>query len=113
MGENRFKVEKPGSHLDYMIRQTRFHHVQLSSMADLKANILLTVSSLVLTIAITQVSNPQLKWGALILIFFCFITIILAVYTVMPKTPILLKHDEKPDLENPNFNILFLEIFFI
>ena len=37
-------IHQPGAHLDHMIRQTRIHHVQLSSMADIKANMLLTVS---------------------------------------------------------------------
>ena len=37
------KINQPGAHLDHMMRQTRIHHVQLSSMADIKANMLLTL----------------------------------------------------------------------
>lgn len=29
------KINNPGGHLDQMLRQTRAHHVQLSSMADI------------------------------------------------------------------------------
>ena len=31
------KIEHPGAHLDHLMRQTRSHHEELSSMADLKA----------------------------------------------------------------------------
>ena len=44
-----FKVEKHGSHADHLMRATQFHLVQLSSMADMKANMLLTMSSVVMT----------------------------------------------------------------
>jgi len=106
------KIEQPGAHLDHMLRQTRNHHVQLSSMADLKANILLTLSSVVITISFTYISDPSLKWGALILIGFCFLTIILSIYTVMPKIPVYSKSGKRPDLNSSSFNILFFGDFF-
>ena len=106
------KIEQPGAHLDHMLRQTRNHHVQLSSMADLKANILLTLSSVVITISFTYISNPNLKWGALILIGFCFLTIILSIYTVMPKIPVYSRSGKKPEVNSPSFNILFFGDFF-
>lgn len=105
------KIEQPSVHLDHMLRQTRNHHVQLSSMADLKANILLTLSSVVITISFTYISNPDLKWGALILIGFCFLTIILSIYTVMPKIPVYSKSGNKPDINNSSFNFLFFGDF--
>jgi len=37
-----FKIEKHGSHADHLMRATQFHLGPLSSMADIKANMLLT-----------------------------------------------------------------------
>ena len=52
-----FKVEKHGSYADHLMRAAQFHLVQLSSMADMKANMLLTMSSVVMTLALPQL--PQ------------------------------------------------------
>ncbi len=100
-------IPHPGPHLDHMLKQTREHHVALSSMADLKANILMTLSSVVLTITASHLSDAQTRVAALILIFFCLLTMIFAVYTVMPKVSLRLRRKGKPDVGDPNFNLLF------
>ncbi len=105
------KVKSPGGHIDHMLRQTRNHHVQLSSMADLKANILLTLASVVTSLSFRFVTDPQLKYPAIILIAFSLLTIVLAIYTVMPKINYPLKHGQKVDVHSPNFNILFFGNF--
>ncbi len=105
------KIDQPGAHLDHMMRQTRDHHVQLSSMADLKANILLTISSVLITLSIRYVTEPHIKWAAIILIGFCLVTIVLAAYTVMPKVNMPIKHGPKPDVNSPVFNLLFFGNF--
>ena len=56
------KVENPGSFLDHFIRQTRIHHVQLSGMADVKANMMLTVASVVLTFTVGYLADPTFQW---------------------------------------------------
>lgn len=94
-----------------MLRQTRMHHVQLSSMADLKANMLLTMSSVVLTLSVPHLKDEKFKWPALILMFFCLLTVILAAYTVMPKMPFWRRHGE-PLEKRRGFNILFFGDFF-
>lgn len=45
-------LHEPANYLDQLIRQTRQHHVALSTMADQKANMLLTMSSVVLTLSL-------------------------------------------------------------
>jgi len=104
-------ILKPGAHLDHMMRTTRLHHVQLSVMADLKASMVLTISSVLITLCAPQVVKPDLKWAALALIFFCFLTIVLAAYAVMPKLPLSLKSSPHPDVDSPLFNILFFGDF--
>ena len=104
-------IVKPGAHLDHMLRTTRLHHVQLSNMADVKANMMLTIASVLITLSVPYTMQPELKWAALILITFCFLTIILAAYAVMPKLPFSIKSGPRPDISNPFFNILFFGDF--
>lgn len=105
------KELKPGVYLDQMIRQTRNHHVQLSQMADSKANMLMTTASVVLTLCVPYVMNPKLKFAAISLMIFCFLTIFLSVYSAMPKIPFLFKHKMPEDLTYPSFNLLFFGDF--
>ena len=105
------KIDQPGSHLDHMLRQTRQHHVQLSSMADLKANMLLTMSSVVITLAVPHILKPAFRWPLALLITFCLATIFLAAYAVMPKLPWSRRNQLRPDLKSPAFNLLFFADF--
>ena len=104
-------VEKPGAHLDHMMRTTRLHHVQLSAMADVKASIVLTVSSVLITISAPQMSNQTFRHAGIVLIFFCLLTIFLATYAIMPKLPFKTRPSEKPDVSSPLFNLLFFGDF--
>lgn len=105
------KIEKPGQHLDHMLRTTRWHHVQLSSMADMKANILLTMSAVVITLAAPQVFKENFQWPFIVLIAFCLLTVGLAAYAVMPKFPLSAREKPRPDVHNPMFNLLFFGDF--
>ncbi|MCP4371118.1 MAG: hypothetical protein GY797_23835 [Deltaproteobacteria bacterium] len=102
---------QPASHLDQMIRQTRAHHVQLSSMADMKANMMLTVASLLVPLSIRFLDDPRLQLAALTMIIFSIMTVLLAAYAAMPK--MLWKHGpgKMVDLQNPSFNLLFFGSF--
>jgi len=97
----------PGTHLDHLLRQTRMHHVQLSSMADVKANIMLTLAAVVTTFSIGYLSDPILRWPVVVLILFCLVTVFFAAYAVMPK----LDFDFQPEPKNPDCNILFFGNF--
>lgn len=105
-----FKVEKPGSHLDQLLRVSQAHLVQLSSMADSKANMLLTMSSVVMTLSLPQLLKDTHLWPLIILIVFCLLTIGLATYTVMPKMPFR-QDAAMPDINALNFNLLFFGDF--
>jgi hypothetical protein len=105
------KISQAGGHLDQMMRQTRAHHVQLSSMADMKANMLLTMSSVVITLSVPHIFKPAFTWPLFVLIGFCLVTIGLAAYAVMPKLPISSKNQPAPDVRSPQFNLLFFGDF--
>ena len=89
------EIKQRGSHLDHLLRQTRMHHTQLSSMADMKANILLTMASVVITLSVR----------------FCLMTIGLATYVVMPKIPFSFKTGPEVRVGSPWFNLLFFGDF--
>ncbi len=87
------------------------HHVQLSSMADLKANMLLTMASVVITLSVPHIFKPAFKWPLLVLIGGCLVTVALAAYAVMPKVPLSSKSGSPPDVRNASFNLLFFGDF--
>ncbi|MEW6157409.1 MAG: Pycsar system effector family protein [Verrucomicrobiota bacterium] len=105
------KIQQPGAHYDHMLRQTRIHHVQLSSMADIKANMLLTMSSLVVTLCAPATMNPSLRSAAVVLMAFSLATVVLAVYAVMPKLPLTFREGADADHKSPMFNLLFFGDF--
>jgi len=107
------KINAPANEINYLLQQTRVHHMQLSSMADLKANMLLTMSSIVVTLAAPRViQDGHIQWPLAMLIGFSLVTIVLAAYAVMPKLP-LWPHSKgpTPDLKSDHFNLLFFGDF--
>jgi pycsar effector protein len=75
---------KPRSSVDNLLRTVQQHHVQLSVMADMKANILITISSILLTIALARADDPHLRPGLLTLAAACLISLVLAIIAVVP-----------------------------
>jgi len=104
-----FTVKQHSPHADHLMRATQFHHVQLSAMADVKANMLLTMSSVVLTLCLPQLLKNDHLWPLYILICSCLLTICLTTYAVMPKLPPA--NLPSPDINSPQFNILFFGDF--
>jgi Family of unknown function (DUF5706) len=104
-----FTIEKPGSHFDHMLRASQAHLIQLSSMADMKANMLLTMSSVVMTLAMPQLIKNTHLWPLMILVGACLLTICFAAYAVMPKLPP--GNQAVPDVKSMTFNPLFFGDF--
>lgn len=94
---------------DAMLRTVQQHHVQLSVMADTKANILITVSSIVLTLVLGKMNDPGLRDAMMTLAGFVLVALLLAIIAVLPKyRPLRLA----PDAVLPaNFNLLFFGHF--
>ena len=98
---------KPSRQIDQLLMQTRSHHMHLSSMADLKANIMLTLAALIVTFSIGYLENPLLRWPVSVMICFCVVTILAAAYAVMPK----FSERAQPDAKKSHGNILFFGAF--
>jgi len=105
------KIRQAGSHLDHMLRQTRMHHTQLSTMADLKANGLMTIAAIMLTFSAPFVAREQFKPAVIILMIFSLATIVLAIITVLPGPPLRLRKGQEMDVSQPSFNLLFFGCF--
>jgi hypothetical protein len=81
------RIPQPGAHFDQLLRQTRWHHVQLSTTADIKANMMLTVPALLITLIARYVTEASFKWAALTLMGFSLLTIGLASHTRRGSPP--------------------------
>jgi hypothetical protein len=93
---------------DNMLRTMQQHHVQLSVMADNKANILITVSSIVLTMVLANLKDPDLRAAMLTLAGFVLVALLLAIIAVLPKyRPLRVGPGELPQ----QFNLMFFGHF--
>lgn len=99
-----FSGVTPRTSVDTLLRTAQQHHVQLSVMADTKASILITISSIVLTIALSRSGDPQLRPALLTLAGACLISLLLAIIAVLPT----FAESRRRDLER---NILFFGHF--
>lgn len=80
-------------------------------MADTKANMLITTASILITLSAPHVVNPAFRVPVIILGVSCLLTIVLAVYTLMPKLGRPGKGERRPDVQSPGFNLLFFGDF--
>lgn len=84
MENDRFAAIRPRPSIDQMLRTVQQHHVHLSAMADTKASLLITISSIVLTIALARASEPSLRPALLTLAAACLLSLLLAIIAVLP-----------------------------
>ena len=93
---------------DAMLRTAQQHHVALSSMADTKANIIITVSSIVLTLSLGRIGDPSLRPAVQTLAAFTLVSLFFAILAVLPKHRSL---RIGPGAFPPDFNLLFFGHF--
>jgi hypothetical protein len=98
-------IKEPRQQLDHMLRETRLHLISFSRMADTKANILLSISSVLLSISLTQAADPRFTASITVLVAFLLITIFLALMTVIPKLQGFRR--KKFSVRDPNYSPLF------
>ena len=81
---DRFESVRARSSVDNLLRTVQQHHVQLSVMADTKASILITISSIVLTIALSRSGEPHLRPALFTIAATCLISLLLAIIAIIP-----------------------------
>ncbi|MBS0589246.1 MAG: hypothetical protein JSR65_01245 [Proteobacteria bacterium] len=93
---------------DVLLRTTQQHHVSLSVMADTKASIVITVSSVVLTLGLGKLNDADLRYSVLTLDIFTLLALLLAILAVLPKYR---PHTSIGTALPPGFNLLFMGHF--
>ncbi|MEC7265609.1 MAG: Pycsar system effector family protein [Bacteroidota bacterium] len=112
----KYKSDSPDRSIQTLYRVTQSNHLKLSDIADTKANILLSVNaiiiSLVLANLLTKLDNPSntyLIYPTLILILFSITSMILSVLATRPN--ITSGKFTKEDVEQKKVNLLFFGNF--
>ena len=99
------KIHEPRNQLDHLIRQTRHNLVAFSQMADTKAQILLSLSSVLLSLSLTQIHDERLTLPIMGLDVFLLITIYLALLTVIGKVNVF--NRRKHSVTDSDYSPLF------
>jgi hypothetical protein len=98
-------IHEPRQQLDHMLRQTRMNLVNFSQMADTKAHILLSLSSVLLSLSLTQILDPRFTLPIASLDVFLLITIFFALLTVIGKIKVL--NRTKHSVNDADYSPLF------
>jgi hypothetical protein len=94
--------------VDYMLQNTQQQLVQLSGQADLKANIIVTASTLALTFALTRLGDRDIRWTLVTLIVGMACALALAIRSLLPTYRRRRRRGAAPDAQT---DILFFGHF--
>jgi len=103
------RAKKADRAMDNMFRIVISSHLQLSAMADSKANMMITVCALIMTLSLGSLGDPILKWPVVAMGLTCVAAILFAVFATMPKLPPRISGTVDP--RAPNFNLIFFGYF--
>lgn len=111
------KLERPERGIDTLFRVTLNNHTQLSAIADSKANILLSVNAIIISIVLTAIipkldspKNAHLLIPTFLLLIFSVVTIVCTIMSTKPKVTSGTFSDE--DIKNKSVNLLFFGNFY-
>ena len=111
------KQEKPDRGIDTLFRVTLGNHTRLSGIADSKANILLSVNAIIISIALSSIipkldspKNAHLVIPTFIMLMSSVITIIFAILSTRPK--VTSGFFTRSDVEAKKVNLMFFGNFY-
>ncbi|MCL6267585.1 Pycsar system effector family protein [Flagellimonas myxillae] len=112
----KYKSESPDRGIQTLFRVTLKNHLTLSDIADTKANILLSVNAIIISLALSNLipkldnpSNKYLLYPTLIFIVFSVVSMILAVLATRPN--VTSGKFTKDDVKQKKVNLLFFGNF--
>ncbi|SHM16885.1 Pycsar system effector family protein [Flavobacterium saccharophilum] len=115
--KKRDKVEKPDRGVDTLFRVTLGNHTRLSGIADSKANILLSVNAIIISIALSSIipkldspKNAHLVIPTFIMLISSVVTIIFAILSTRPK--VTSGFFTRDDVEAKKVNLMFFGNFY-
>ncbi|EZH71522.1 phosphohydrolase [Aquimarina atlantica] len=110
------REENPEKGIQTLFRVTLRNHMKLSDIADTKANILLSVNAIIISLALSNLipkldnpSNQYLIYPTLIFIIFCIASIVLSVLATRPN--ITSGEFTRKEIEEKKVNLLFFGNF--
>jgi predicted metal-dependent HD superfamily phosphohydrolase len=112
----KLKQEKlPGRGVESMFRLTARNQINLSAIADNKANILISINSIILTVLVSMgigrvADYPDFIIPGIVFLATCLVTIIFAILSTRPK--ISSGKFTEEDIHNKRVNLLFFGNFF-
>lgn len=111
------KAEKPDKAVDTMFKTTLQNHNNLSGMVDNKANILLSVNAIIISVSLTTIipkldnpANAHLIIPTLLLILSSVISITFAILATRPR--VTKGSFTKKEVEDKKVNLLFFGNFY-
>ncbi|MEM7084643.1 MAG: Pycsar system effector family protein [Bacteroidota bacterium] len=114
--KEKLKSQDPEKAIQSVFRVTLKNHIKLSDIADTKANILLSVNAIILSIALSNLipkldnaSNTYLIAPTVIFLVFTLISMVLSVLATRPNVTI--GKFTKEDVMNKKVNLLFFGNF--
>jgi predicted metal-dependent HD superfamily phosphohydrolase len=109
------KFDRPDKGIETMFRITSNNHQRLSDMADNKANIMITTTSIILSVLLSVLvrkleENPYLTIPTMLLITICVITMVFSILSTRPSLP----HGTftQEDIREKKVNLLFFGNFY-
>ena len=98
--------------VDNILRVNHGNQMRLGLMADAKANIMITVTSIVFSVTVANLDNEAISWPLLGFAFGCFLALLFAIFAIIPNTDYpKVKGSNEIDRESPIFNPLFFGHF--
>lgn len=111
------KEERPERGIETMFRTTLNNHTHLSQIADSKANILLSVNAIIISIALSTLvpkldspGNVHLVLPTFIMVMFSVVSIIFAILSTKPK--VTRGSFTREEIGQKNINLLFFGNFY-
>lgn len=110
------KAKLPERGIETMFRVTLKNHLHLSDIADTKANILLSVNAIIVSLVLSNLvskldneSNTYLIWPTVIFVLFTVVSMILSVLATRPN--VTRGKFTKEDVKNKKVNLIFFGNF--
>ncbi|GGW54179.1 putative metal-dependent HD superfamily phosphohydrolase [Winogradskyella epiphytica] len=112
--KTQYKNESPERGVQTFYRVALRNHIKLSDIADTKANILLSVNAIIISVVLANLiskldNNPYLTWPTVIFTLFCVISMILSIIATRPN--VTSGQFTKEDVKNQKVNLSFFGNF--
>lgn len=109
-----YKNESPERAIQSFYRTALRNHIKLSDIADTKANILLSVNAIIISVVLANLiskldTNPYLTWPTVIFTLFSVISMVMSIIATRPN--VTSGQFTKEDVENKEVNLTFFGNF--